>query len=280
MKLSFVIPAYNEQDYIGACLQFIAAEVARTSYDVEIIVVNNASTDRTRAIASAFPGVTVVAEPHKGLTAARAAGFRAASGQLIANIDADTRLPRGWLTTVFTEFEKSEKLVAISGPMVYYDVSFITSAARWPFYGLAYTWYLLNKFVFRIGSLVQGGNFVVRRSALVAIGGYNTDFKFYGEDADMARRLFQVGDVVFTFRLPMSSSGRRLIVEGPCTTAYHYGLNYFSTLIFKRPFTTTARDIRSTKIEPTPTSTKGLMLLAGGVGLSIVVAAVVSGMRL
>ncbi|HHB83700.1 MAG TPA: glycosyltransferase, partial [Devosia sp.] len=46
MDLAFVIPAYNEETLIGACLASVVAEVRRSGYDVEIIVVNNASTDR------------------------------------------------------------------------------------------------------------------------------------------------------------------------------------------------------------------------------------------
>ena len=51
MKLSFVIPAYNEEKYIGQCLQSIFDEMKGASHDVEIIVANNNSTDRTKEIA-------------------------------------------------------------------------------------------------------------------------------------------------------------------------------------------------------------------------------------
>jgi glycosyltransferase involved in cell wall biosynthesis len=47
MKISFVIPAYNEERYVGDCLDAILKEKHANSYDVEIIVVNNASTDGT-----------------------------------------------------------------------------------------------------------------------------------------------------------------------------------------------------------------------------------------
>ncbi len=282
MKISFVIPAYNEQDYLGLCLDSVLRELSRGTYDAEIIVVNNASTDNTPAVAASFPGVTVVTETKKGLTAARAAGFRAATGELIANIDADTMLPPGWLATVMAEFSKRPNLVALSGPMAYYDVPFMTNLARWTFYGLAYVSYVVNKCILKIGSLVQGGNFVVRRSALQQIGGYDTAFEFYGEDADMARRLHKVGDVRFTFRLPMNSSGRRLIVEGAWTTAYHYAANYFSTLILKKPITTTARAVRSADVESiadtqSPLRKTGLFVALGAVTLAVIGAGVLVG---
>ena len=78
MKLSFVIPAYNEEAYIGKCLESIIKEIERTGQDAEIVVVNNASTDSTGAVASFYPAVIVVDESHKGIVCARDAGYRTA----------------------------------------------------------------------------------------------------------------------------------------------------------------------------------------------------------
>ena len=115
MKLSFVVPAYNEEAYLGSCLGSIVREIEQTRYEAEIIVVNNASTDMTKAIASSYAFVTVVDEPRKGIVKARDAGYRAAKGDLIANIDADNMLPAGWLEKVVRSF-RNGKLVALSGP--------------------------------------------------------------------------------------------------------------------------------------------------------------------
>jgi glycosyltransferase involved in cell wall biosynthesis len=71
MKLSFAIPAYNEEANIGACLTSILQELESKSWDVEIIVINNASTDRTAEIARSFPNIRVIDEPMKGLVRAR-----------------------------------------------------------------------------------------------------------------------------------------------------------------------------------------------------------------
>lgn len=117
MKLSFVIPAYNEEAMIHGCLASIVGELAKGSYNAEVLVVNNSSTDRTKEIALSFPHVTVVDEMRKGLVFARRAGFLASSGDIIANVDADTRLTKGWVDTVMREFTKDEKLVALSGPL-------------------------------------------------------------------------------------------------------------------------------------------------------------------
>ena len=96
--------------------------------------------------------------------------------------------------------------------------------------------------------MVQGGNFVLSRAALEAIGGYDTSITFYGEDTDIARRLHSAGKVLFTFDLKMLSSARRLKHEGMITIAFRYAVNYFWTTFFKRPFTREHIDIREPEL--------------------------------
>jgi cellulose synthase/poly-beta-1,6-N-acetylglucosamine synthase-like glycosyltransferase len=211
---------------------------------VEIIMVNNASTDRTREVAMGFKGVRVVDEPRKGLTFARQAGFAASTGELIANVDSDSRLTEGWVATVLKEFAAEPKLVALSGPFIYYDMSPSQRVSVRVFYAIAYLVYAVNRWVLRAGSMVQGGNFVLRRTALEKIGGFNTAIAFYGEDTDIARRMNQVGEVKFTFDLKMFSSARRLKKEGTLRIALRYTINYFWTIFGKTPFTKEYTDIR------------------------------------
>lgn len=244
MRLSFVIPAYNEESYLPACLESIVAQTRGLGDDVEIIVVNNASSDRTREIALSFPGVTLVDEPRKGLTYARQAGFCASSGELIANVDADSRLTEGWVDKVLAEFAREPKLVAFSGPVVYYDLTPSQRVSVQMFYFLAFCVYVMNRYVLRAGSMVQGGNFVLKSSALRSIGGFNLSIPFYGEDTDIARRLNRQGKVEFTFRLKMFSSARRLKHEGMLTIAARYTINYLWTTFRKRPFTEEYVDVR------------------------------------
>jgi glycosyltransferase involved in cell wall biosynthesis len=244
MRLSFVVPAYNEETYLPACLESILAQTGELGDQVEIIVVNNASTDRTREVALKYPGVRVVDEPRKGLTYARQAGFTASKGELIANVDSDSRLTPGWVDTVLTTFAEEPKLVALSGPFVYYDLSPRQRVSVQIFYAAAFMVYALNRWVLRAGSMVQGGNFVLRREALEKIGGFNTAIAFYGEDTDIARRLNRVGKVKFTFDLKMFSSARRLKQEGMLTIAARYTINYLWTTFRKKPFTEEYIDIR------------------------------------
>ncbi len=248
MKLSFVIPAYNEEKYIGLCLESVLADVKNLKNEpgreVEIIVVNNASTDRTKEVASSYPSVIVVDEAKKGLTRARQAGYLASTGDLIANIDADTVLPFGWTEKVFEKFSKNEKLVALSGPYIFYDLSKMANYFVLMFYFIGSFINIFYKF-FRIGSMLQGGNYIVKKSALDKIGGFNTEIDFYGEDTDIARRIHKEGKVVFTFKLPMYTTARRLKGEGFFTMFLRYGINYLWTTFFKKPFTKESIDIRT-----------------------------------
>lgn len=244
VTISFVVPAYNEEKILPETLAAIATELARTEVAAEVIVVNNASTDGTAAVAARFPGVVVVDEAEKGLVQARRAGFLHSRGELIANIDADTRITEGWLGRVLAEFAADPKLVALSGPYIYYDTPLYVRALVRLFYCIGYVFYLLNRFVLRSGSMLQGGNFVVRRRALEQIGGFNPLFTFYGEDTDLARRLVAAGKVKFSFRLPALSSGRRLLAEGVLRTGIRYALNYVWATYLHRPFSGGWRDIR------------------------------------
>ena len=244
MKLSFVIPAYNEEACIGKCLSSILAEKDKSVFDVEIIVVNNNSTDRTKDVALSFPTVRVVDEPQKGIVKARQAGYRAASGDLIANVDADNMLPPGWISRVFKEFSHDSNIVALSGPLLYYDLPRFTNLQVKFFYYLGYSFYLFSRTVLRKGAMLQGGNFVLRKSALDAVGGFNTSIDFYGEDTDIACRMSGAGRVKFTLSFPIYSSGRRLAKEGILTTGCRYAVNYFWIFCFGKPFTETSTDIR------------------------------------
>jgi cellulose synthase/poly-beta-1,6-N-acetylglucosamine synthase-like glycosyltransferase len=245
MQLAFVIPAYNEQALIGKCVESVLAEIKRSGRtDVDVVVVNNNSTDRTAEIAGSHAGVRVVDEPQKGLVSARDGGFRATTAELVANIDADTIVPPGWLDVVFEEFERDPQLVCLSGPYVYYDLSAWNRFLISLFYGLTKLIYAVNRYVLRVGSVVQGGNFVFRRDAWIKAGGYNRDIKFYGEDTDVAVRLSRVGKVKWTFRLKMMTSGRRLAEEGVFKTALTYTLNFFWVTFAGKPATKAYTDIR------------------------------------
>jgi cellulose synthase/poly-beta-1,6-N-acetylglucosamine synthase-like glycosyltransferase len=245
MTISFVIPAYNEERTIGRCLHSVLRESRRCGHDVEVIVVDNACTDCTAAIASSYPGVRVVREPRKGLLFARQAGFLASRGDLLACVDADTILTRGWIAHALRAFRRNPRLAALTGPYFYYDLSSVTQL-------FVILWYICSALLFgyiaqhlvRRSAMLQGGNYVVRRTALERIGGYDTSISFYGEDTDLANRIVTTGVVRFTFRFRLLASGRRLKKEGVIATGSRYAINGFSMFVHGRPATHRYTDIR------------------------------------
>ena len=245
MRISFVIPALNEEHFIGPCLVSVQREIRRFCLDAEIIVVDNGSTDATAKIAASFPRVKVVCEPKRGLSAARHRGYLSSSGELIANLDADTHVPPGWAPKVLKWFQREKRLACLSGPYIYYDMSYPSRILSIVYYCFVALYHLLSQYVFRNGAVAQGGNFIVRRDMLDRIGGYNTDIVFYGEDTDIASRLATVGKVRFRLGLIMFSSARRLLKEGVWRSGYTYAMNNIFRMFYGRPITMTHTDVRT-----------------------------------
>ena len=245
MKLSFVIPAFNEEKNISQCLESIIKEIASLSLqnECEIIVVDNNSTDSTAIVAKKFVGVKVLIELKKGPNFARALGLSEATGDLVAHIDADNSLSDGWLKKVLNEFEKDKNLVCLSGPFLMREFSDLQNFLVKIFYYIWYTFSLLNNLL-KTGSMVQGGNYIVRREVFEKAGGHNTKINFYGDDSDISRRIVKFGKVKFSFDLSVYSSGRRLLAEGIFLMGLKYGVNYIWIVCFKRPFSKEYQDHR------------------------------------
>jgi len=244
MKISVVIPAYNEENYIGACLKSVLREARCCGAEAEVLVVNNASTDRTREVACRYPGVRVVDEPCKGLSSARNRGYLESRGELVVNVDADCIMPRGYLAQVIRSFRTDRRLALLTGPFFYYYLPQVSQIVTIIFYLFQFVPNTIGQRILKVGAVAQGGNFTARRSALQKVGGYDTSLTFYGEDTDIAIRLSRVGLVRFSFRLPMKTSARRLRREGVLRAGTLYTLNIIFMIIKGRPLTRTHLDVR------------------------------------
>lgn len=118
LTVSVVIPAYNEEAYLGQCLDSLLAQTVPPD---EIIVVDNNSRDATGNIARQFKGVKVISEKEQGIVHARNAGFDAAQSDIIARCDADSILPKTWVKQIRDSFARGD-IAAISGPCTFYDL--------------------------------------------------------------------------------------------------------------------------------------------------------------
>jgi glycosyltransferase involved in cell wall biosynthesis len=108
MKISVVIPAYNEEDGISHTIKTIPTKKLQTAgYDVEILVVDNASTDNTAAIATKC-GARVVYQPLRGYGNAYKAGFENATGDIIVTGDADATYPFDALPSLIQKFRTED----------------------------------------------------------------------------------------------------------------------------------------------------------------------------
>lgn len=232
MKLSIVIPAFNEAELIGKTLE--SAQQAIAGKDAEIIVADNGSTDETASIVKGHQGVKLVLETKKGTNQARQAGLDASLGQLVANIDADNLIDAEWVDKALKAFEEDPKLVGLSGPYIYYDLGSVAVFLIKIYYRLAFLIFVIGN---KLGhGAVMGGNVVFKKAALAAEGGYNTSLTFFGDDTDTANRLTRQGRVKFDYSFTIKSSARRLKKHGMVRTAFRYFLNHVWVTLFKKPF--------------------------------------------
>ena len=235
--ISLVIPAHNEEKYIGECLE----KVLRLSQGkfLEIIVIDNASTDNTREVAEKFEGVKVIYEGQKGVVCARQRGFMESKGEVIAFMDADSYFMDGWPEFIEKEFQKDENLVSLSGICKYYDTPMWQNVMIWIYWNIFAmpTYWVL-------GYMMISGNFVMRRTVLQKMGGFDTNIAFYGDDTNTARRASKFGKVKFTTNFFIYTSGRRLSNQGLVNVGVVYVINFFSEVFLHKPHTKEYEDYR------------------------------------
>ena len=257
MKISFIVPAYNEQLVIERCLWSIVSEVNRFTeqgswmfpinysplVDYEIIVVDNNSSDHTVFLVEEYfkkyPVRVITCNDGQGVTHARQAGYKEAKYNIQSYIDADNALPFGWLDYVNSELEYGNpNVVALSGSLKYYgDGKFERKGSEY--------FYKVTKVLHTVFPTIQGGNFVVRKEALDKIGGHSTNIEFWGEDTDLAKRLSSIGKIKLIPEMWAYSSSRRFEEQGKANTLFHYALNYFSIHLFNKPLTKKYHNYRS-----------------------------------
>jgi glycosyltransferase involved in cell wall biosynthesis len=206
MKISIVIPVYNEAEHLGACLQAIAAQALRP---YQVIVVDNNSTDDSIAVAGRYDFVTVLHEPRQGVVHARNRGFDAAYADIIGRIDADTLLPPNWTSQVQTIF-RDLSISAVSGSAHYYDFALD---------GLAdgADAYLRERLARKLKdtNFLWGANMAVRRSAWQRVRPDLCHQPNMHEDFDLGLHLQVLGmKVAYDGQLPAGVSSRR-IDSGP-----------------------------------------------------------------
>lgn len=234
MKISFVIPAHNEEAWIGPTIESILRQPPNLLK--EIIVVDNNSTDRTAEIAESYLNIKVMSERNFGTNWARQTGLEAASGDIVAFIDADNRLPPAWSQKAIYYLTKPG-VAGVSGPYDFPDQNWFMRLVY--FYGfilIAYPIHLFFNSVLKIGGIVSGGNVAAKRETLLKVGGLDTQYRFFGDDTSTSKRLRRVGRLLYTPNLYVYSTSRRVRRHGFFKTMFQYAINLFWVMFFDKPF--------------------------------------------
>jgi len=179
VKFSVLVPAHNEEAYLGACLASIEAAARPYPGDVETIVALNRCTDRTEELARSH-GAVIVREDARNLAKIRNAAARAASGEILLTIDADSTMSTNMLSEV-------ERALA-GGRTVGGGVLMIPERLS---LGIGLTFLILAPYAL-LRYRVSGGLFWCHRKDFEAIGGFDEGM-VSGEDLDFALRLKAYG---------------------------------------------------------------------------------------
>lgn len=201
--VSLVIPAYNEERYLRACLDAIARQTVRP---LEVIVVDNNSTDRTAAIARAYPFVRLIAEPRQGVGFARTAGFNAARGEIIGRLDADVLLPADWVERVSAFYaQPGTSLIVLSGHLHFYNFHFSRLLGRIHFWVVQGGNRLLLGHAFPCGS-----NSAIPRAVWRSVASHTCQRADVHEDLDLGVHLKHGGFSIWQMSLCNGAYIRRV----------------------------------------------------------------------
>lgn len=179
--MSLVVPAYNEEDFLPRLLDSVdvALERYRNGADrIEVIVADNASTDRTGEIASSR-GCRVARVEKRAIAAARNGGASIARGEVLCFVDADFRIHPETFNEIADALATEQIVAGATGVRL----------ERWSL-GLALTYVMMIGLIATLG--MDTGVVFVRRRDFDAIGGYNED-RLYAEDVEFLVDLRRLG---------------------------------------------------------------------------------------
>lgn len=231
LTLSIIIPAYNEQRYIGKCLDSIARQ---SQMPLEVFVVDNNSTDKTVEIAQKYPFVRVLHEKRQHQVYAQAKGFNKAKGDILGRIDADSILPKDWVQRIVAAFAGNAKLVAVTGGAEPYDVPLKTAGSA-IFHGYIYLAGLIGG-----QRMLWGANCALTRDSWQKIKGKVFMRPDVWEDYDMSfclRDLGQIGYITdnlvgVSFRALHTTFQQHVSYQFRSVRTFYYRASIFQLLLF------------------------------------------------
>jgi cellulose synthase/poly-beta-1,6-N-acetylglucosamine synthase-like glycosyltransferase len=221
VKISIVVPAFNEERLLGGSLAQIKAAAgafAQRGWDFELIVCDNNSTDRTAEIARAA-GATVVFEPVNQIARARNCGAAAATGDWLVFVDADSHPSAGLFADVAEQIQSGKYLAG--GSTVRLDEKHFVAGC------VTQLW----NYASRSLKLLAGSFIFVETAAFRKVGGFSNEF-FVAEELELSQRLKKLArgqgrGMVILHRHPLVTSARKMRLY---TMREH--LRYLARVIF------------------------------------------------
>jgi len=195
LKLSIVVPAFNEEKLLGETLGCIRAAAGALDCDIELIVCDNNSTDGTAEIAR-NAGAAVVFEPVNQIARARNAGAAHATGEWLVFVDADS-FPSRALFLEMNGFLKSGEILGGGCTVQMESDDRFARLAVW----------MWNR-VSRAMHWAAGSFIFCRATAFRELGGFN-EALYAAEEIDFSRRLKRLGKMTILHRHPLLTSGRK-----------------------------------------------------------------------
>lgn len=209
MDFSIIVPAFNEEKRIRACLESIRAQRTQRSY--ELIVSDSDSTDGTAAIAREYTDKIVLCK-ERGTARARNEGAFIAQGDILAFIDSDTVLMPDYLDTVYKAFYNKNTL-AVSCAFKFTNRSPKLLMAEY-----VTNVYFFARSFFHVATL-PGFNVCIRKDTFVRLGGFRL---CHLEDLDISMKLRRLGRTLYLPRRKVITSSRRLEKDGISNTLKYY----------------------------------------------------------
>jgi glycosyltransferase involved in cell wall biosynthesis len=209
VKISVVVPAFNEEKLLGQSLAQIktaAAAFTQRGWDFELVVCDNNSTDRTSEIAKAA-GAKVVFEPFNQIGRARNSGAAAATGDWLVFVDADSHPSAGLFSEVADQINSGKCLAG--GATMRLDEKMFWAGI------VTQLWNLTSRF----NKWLAGSFIFVEAAAFRKIGGFNIEM-FAAEELDLSQRLKKLAlerrkKIVIVHRHPLVTSARKMKLYTP-----------------------------------------------------------------
>ncbi len=226
MRISVIVPTYNEGNTVRKCLEPLSRQ---TFEDYEIVVVDGHSKDDTVKAAKKYAD-KVIYDEGKGTGAARNLAVRAVDSEIVAFVDGDTIVPENWVETVDRAFKKG--VVGVGGPLLPEGGNF---SDKLIFFVCAD---LLRRMSSAIGwHQFSGANCAYLREAYLRSGGFREDLDML-DDVELSMRIKKFGREIFEPRMYAATSIRRTKQKGHVKTVREYLKGYlslFKTGVVKKP---------------------------------------------